>query len=89
MYRGTHIDAMGRKRTNMGYYTLSKPNMNKADGRIIIVEARDKASAANKVNRKYKMAISPSQLREVPLTVGKLLMWNINPAWVDKERKYI
>ena len=28
MYRGTYIDAMGRKRREMGYFSLNKPTLN-------------------------------------------------------------
>lgn len=53
MYRGTYIDAMGRKRREMGYFSLNKPTLNKLHIPVI-VQARDKTSAANKINRKYK-----------------------------------
>lgn len=62
MYRGTYIDAMGRKRREMGYFSLNKPTLNKLHIPVI-VQARDKTSAANKINRKYKLRISPSNLR--------------------------
>lgn len=48
MYRGTYIDAMGRKRREMGYFSLNKPTLNKLHIPVI-VQARDK-----KINRKYK-----------------------------------
>ena len=72
MYRGTFTDSMGRKRKEMGYFTLNKATQNKLN-MPCIVEARDKASAANKINRKYKLRISPSNLREVPMGVGFLM----------------
>lgn len=72
MYRGTYIDSMGRKRERMGHFTLNKATQNKLHIPCI-VEARDKASAANKINRKYKLRISPSNLREVPIGVAFLM----------------
>lgn len=72
MYRGTYIDTMGRKRREMGYFSLNKPTLNKLHI-LVIVQARDKTSAANKINRKYKLRISPSNLREVPMGTGYLM----------------
>lgn len=72
MYRGTYIDAMGRKRREMGYFSLNKLTLNKLHIPVI-VQARDKTSAANKINRKYKLRISPSNLREVPMGTGYLM----------------
>lgn len=72
MYRGTYIDTMGRKRREMGYFSLNKPTLNKLHIPVI-VQARDKTSAANKINRKYKLRISPSNLREVPMGTGYLM----------------
>lgn len=72
MYRGTYTDAAGRKRKEMGYFSLNKATQKKIR-QPIIIEARDKTSAANKINRKYKLRISPSNLREVPMSVGFLL----------------
>ena len=72
MYRGTYIDAMGRKRREMGYFSLNNPTLNKLHIPVI-VQARDKTSAANKINRKYKLRISPSNLREVPMGTGYLM----------------
>lgn len=40
MYRGTYIDAMGRKRREMGYFSLNKPTLNKLHIPVI-VQARD------------------------------------------------
>ena len=71
MYRGTFIDSMGRKRERMGFYGLSKPNLHRCS-EVVLVEARNKASAANKINRKYHLNITASNLRQVPLTVGRL-----------------
>lgn len=71
MYRGYFIDAAGRKRERMGFYGLSKPNLHKCDD-MVLVEARDKKSAANKINKKYHINITPSNLRQVPLSVGKI-----------------
>lgn len=69
MYRQTYIDGAGHTRKALGYYTLSKPNKSKVENPVF-VKARDKASAANKLNRKYKMSISPSQLREISYEKG-------------------
>ena len=72
MYRGTFIDSMGRKRERMGFYGLSKPNLHRCS-EVVLVEARNKVSAANKINRKYKACISPSNLREVRKGRGELM----------------
>ena len=65
MYRGTFIDSMGRKRERMGFYGLSKPNLHRCS-EVVLVEARNKVSAANKIN------ITASNLRQVPLTTARL-----------------
>lgn len=72
MYRGTFTDSMGRTRKNMGYFTLNQATFNKTR-KVYIVQARDKASAANKINRRYKACISPSNLREVRKGRGELM----------------
>lgn len=36
MYRGTYIDTMGRKRREMGYFSLNKPTLNKLHIPVIV-----------------------------------------------------
>lgn len=40
MYRGTYIDAMGRKRREMGYFSLNKPTLNKLHIPVIVQAIR-------------------------------------------------
>ena len=71
MYRGTYIDSMSRKRKRMGFYGLNKPNLHRcSEGGL--VEARNKTSATNKINRKYHLNITASNLRQAPLTMARL-----------------
>lgn len=75
MYRGTFIDARGRKRTRMGFFTLSKPNAKKY-AFPVIVEARDKASAANKIKSKYHIEVTSGNLRKMQKSEAFLLLVN-------------
>lgn len=73
MYRPTYIDGAGRKRREMGYFSLNKANQKKVS-HPVIVQARDRVSAANKINLKYHMNIKACNLREVPLSTGYMML---------------
>lgn len=73
MYRSKFMDKAGRVRRSMGYYTLNKVNATRYNI-TVIVKARDKTSAANKIKRKYKLPISASNLREASVTEACWLM---------------
>lgn len=75
MYRSKFMDKAGRIRHSMGYYTLNKVNTARYNI-TVIVEARDKTSAANKIQKKYKLPISSSNLREVPMNEAFGLMFD-------------
>lgn len=75
MYRGTFTDARGYKRTCMGFFTLSKPNVNKC-ARPVVVEARDKVSAANKIKSKYHINVTSHNLREMQKSEAFRLLVN-------------
>lgn len=47
MYRGTYIDAMGRKRREMGYFSLNKPTLNKLHIPVIVQAVRRIKSIGN------------------------------------------
>lgn len=73
MYRPTYTDGAGRTRREMGYFSLNKANQKKVN-HPVIVQARDRVSAANKINRKYHMDIKACNLREVPLNIGHMML---------------
>lgn len=75
MYRGTFTDTKGRKRTCMGFFTLSKPNAKKYTFPVI-VEARDKASAVNKIKSKYHIEVTSGNLREMQKSEAFRLLVN-------------
>lgn len=72
MYRATYTDKAGRTRKAQGYYTLNKANSKKYKD-FVLVQARDKMSAANKIKQKYGIPVTASNLRELPLKTGKML----------------
>lgn len=72
MYRATYADKAGRTRKAQGYYTLNKANSKKYKD-FVLVQARDKMSAANKIKQKYGIPVTASNLRELPLKTGKML----------------
>lgn len=71
MYRSTFIDEAGRTRRAQGYFILNKVNRARY-GRNVCVQARDKVSAANKIQKQYKLPVSASNLVEVSIKLGKL-----------------
>ena len=71
MYRSTFIDNAGRTRKAQGYFVLNKVNRERY-GKIVVVRARDKVSAANKIQKQYKLPVSASNLVEVSMKLGKL-----------------
>lgn len=71
MYRSTYIDAAGRTRKTQGYFVLNKVNRERY-GKVVVVRARDKVSAANKIQKLYKLPVSASNLVEVSMKFGKL-----------------
>ena len=71
MYRSTYIDAAGRTRKAQGYFVLNKVNRARY-GRIVVVRARDKVSAANKIQKQFGLPVSASNLIEVSMKLGKL-----------------
>ena len=71
MYRSTYIDAAGRTRKTQGYFVLNKVNRARY-GRNVCVQARDKVSAANKIQKLYKLPVTASNLIEVSMKLGKL-----------------
>lgn len=72
MYRSTYIDAAGRTRKAQGYFVLNKVNRARY-GRNVCVQARDKVSAANKIQKQFGLPVAASNLKEVPLKTGKML----------------
>lgn len=70
MYRSTYTDKAGRTRKAQGYFVLNKVNKVRY-GRNVCVQARDKVSAANKIQKLYKLPVSASNLVEIPLKLGK------------------
>lgn len=71
MYRATYTDKAGRTRKAQGYFVLNKVNRERY-GKIAIVRARDKVSAANKIQKQYKLPVTASNLIEVSMKLGKL-----------------
>lgn len=71
MYRATFTDKAGRTRKAQGYFVLNKVNRERY-GRNVCVQARDKVSAANKIQKLYKLPVSASNLVEVSMKLGKL-----------------
>lgn len=72
MYRSTYTDKAGRTRKAQGYYTLNKANSKKYKD-FVLVQARDKMSAANKIQKQFGLPVTASNLKEVPLKTGKML----------------
>ena len=71
MYRAKFVDEAGRTRKCQGYFVLNKVNRERY-GKIVVVRARDKTSAANKIQKQYKLPVSASNLVEVSMKLGKL-----------------
>ena len=71
MYRASYQDKAGRTRKAQGYFVLNKVNRERY-GKIVVVRARDKVSAANKIHKQYKLPVSASNLVEVSMKLGKL-----------------
>lgn len=71
MYRATYTDKAGRTRKAQGYFVLNKVNRARY-GRIVVVRARDKISAANKIQKQFGLPVSASNLIEVSMKLGKL-----------------
>ena len=71
MYRATFTDKAGRTRKAQGYFVLNKVNRARY-GRNVCVQARDKVSAANKIQKLYKLPVTASNLVEVSMKLGKL-----------------
>lgn len=71
MYRATYTDKAGRTRKAQGYFVLNKVNRARY-GRIVVVRARDKVSAANKIQKQFGLPVSASNLVEVSMKLGKL-----------------
>ena len=71
MYRATYTDKAGHIRKAQGYFVLNKVNRERY-GKIVVVRARDKVSAANKIQKQYKLPVSASNLVEVSMKLGKL-----------------
>lgn len=71
MYRATYTDKAGRTRKAQGYFALNKVNRARY-GRNVCVQARDKVSAANKIQKLYKLPVTASNLVEVSMKLGKL-----------------
>lgn len=71
MYRATYTDKAGRTRKAQGYFVLNKVNRARY-GRIVVVRARDKVSAANKIQKQFGLPVSASNLIEVSMKLGKL-----------------
>lgn len=71
MYRARYQDKAGRTRKAQGYFILNKVNRARY-GRDVCVQARDKVSAANKIQKQYKLPVSASNLVEVSMKLGKL-----------------
>lgn len=71
MYRSTFTDKAGRTRKAQGYFVLNKVNRARY-GRNVCVQARDKVSAANKIQKLYKLPVTASNLVEVSMKLGKL-----------------
>lgn len=71
MYRATYTDKAGHIRKAQGYFVLNKVNRARY-GRIVVVRARDKVSAANKIQKQFGLPVSASNLIEVSMKLGKL-----------------
>ena len=71
MYRATYTDKAGRTRKAQGYFVLNKVNRARY-GRIVVVRARDKVSAANKIQKQFGLPVTASNLVEVSMKLGKL-----------------
>ena len=71
MYRAKFVDNAGRTRKTQGYFVLNKVNRERY-GKVVVVRARDKVSAANKIQKQYKLPVSASNLVEVSMKLGKL-----------------
>lgn len=71
MYRSTFTDKAGRTRKAQGYYTLNKANSKKYKD-FVLVQARDKVSAANKIQKQFHLPVTASNLIEVSMKLGKL-----------------
>lgn len=71
MYRSTFVDKAGHTRKAQGYFVLNKVNRQRY-GKIVVVRARDKVSAANKIQKQFHLPISASNLVEVSMKLGKL-----------------
>ena len=71
MYRATYTDKAGHIRKAQGYYTLNKANSKKYRD-IVLDQARDKVSAANKIQKQFHLPVSASNLVEVSMKLGKL-----------------
>lgn len=71
MYRATYTDKAGRTRKAQGYFVLNKVNRERY-GKIVVVRARDKVSAANKIRKQFGLPVSASNLIEVSMKLGKL-----------------
>ena len=72
MYRASYQDKAGKTRKAQGYFVLNKVNRERY-GKVVVVRARDKVSAANKIQKQYKLPVTASNLKEVPLKTGKML----------------
>lgn len=71
MYRSTFVDKAGRTRKAQGYFVLNKVNRARY-GKIVVVRARDKVSAANKIQKQFHLPVTASNLIEVSMKLGKL-----------------
>ena len=71
MYRATYTDKAGRTRRAQGYFVLNKVNRERY-GKIVVVRARDKVSAANKIQKQFHLPVTASNLIEVSMKLGKL-----------------
>ena len=71
MYRATYTDKAGRTRKAQGYFVLNKVNRERY-GKIVVVRARDKVSAANKIQKQFHLPVTASNLIEVSMKLGKL-----------------
>lgn len=71
MYRATYTDNAGRTRKCQGYFVLNKVNRERY-GKVVVVRARDKVSAANKIQKQFHLPVTASNLVEVSMKLGKL-----------------
>ena len=71
MYRSTFVDKAGHTRKAQGYFVLNKVNRQRY-GKSGVSRAREKVSAANKIQKQFHLPISASNRVEVSMKLGKL-----------------